>query len=134
MSAEQELIVGNSRYGKNNLYLNYTWVSDRALMDYVLLNKRMRRRWIDVNVCRGDGGGMSGHFLVKTRLKVTGGWRSAGRMEGKGKVFYGPEPSSGNNTPVCTSHVTFPRNVLKINELIKSVNKTGIPGELARKT
>ena len=36
---------------------------------------------LDVNVCRGEAGGMSDHFLVEARLKVVGGWKSVGRME-----------------------------------------------------
>ena len=31
-------------------------VVDRALMDYVLIPKRMRGRLLDVKVCRGEGG------------------------------------------------------------------------------
>ena len=30
----------------------------------------------------GGGGGMSDYFLVEARLKLVGGWRIAGRMEG----------------------------------------------------
>ena len=41
---------------------------------------------------------MSDHFLVETRLKLVGGWRSAGRMEGV-------------------------RNVLKVSELNHSVKE-----------
>ena len=47
----------------------YTWVRmaegrvvDRALMDFVLIQKRMYGRFLDVKVCRGEGGGMSDHF------------------------------------------------------------------------
>ena len=42
---------------------------DRALMDYVLLSKRMHGRVLDVTVERGEGEGMSDHFLVEARLK-----------------------------------------------------------------
>ena len=31
---------------------------------------------------RGEGGGISYHILVESRLKLVGIWRSAGRMEG----------------------------------------------------
>ena len=34
-----------------------------------------------MKVWRGEGGGLSDHFLVEARLKLLGGWRSAGRME-----------------------------------------------------
>ena len=43
-------------------------------------------------------GGLSDHFLVKAWLKLVGGWRSGGRMEGV-------------------------RNVLKVSELNNSVKK-----------
>ena len=42
---------------------------------------------IDVKVWRGEGGEMSDHFLVEARLKLVGGWRSAGRMEGVRNVL-----------------------------------------------
>ena len=67
---------------------------------------------LNVNVCRGEGGAMSDLFLVEARLKVVGGRRGALRMEAV-------------------------RNMLKVSELNKSVNKNGhtrrirtdIPGE-----
>ena len=102
MCAEQELVVGNSWFKKNDVY-KYTWlrmaegrVLDKALMDYLLLPRRMLGRLLDVKVWRGEGGGLSDHFLVGVRLKFLGGWRSARRMEGV-------------------------RNVLKVSELNHSV-------------
>ena len=65
----------------------------------------MLGRLLDVKVWRGEGGGLSDHFFVEARLKLLGGWRSAGRMESV-------------------------RNVLKVSELNNSKRK-GIPGELA---
>ena len=59
----------------------------RALMDYVLLPKRMLGRLLDVKVWRGEGGGISDHFWVQTWLKMVGGWRSAGIMEGVRNVL-----------------------------------------------
>ena len=104
MCAEQELVVGNSWFKKNYVH-KYTWlrlvegrVVDKALMNYVLLPRRMLRRLLDVKVWRGEGGGMSDHFLVEARLKLVGGWRSAGRTEGV-------------------------RNVLKVSELNNSVKE-----------
>ena len=39
-------------------------------------------------ICEKDkGGGLSDHFLVEARLKLLGGWRSAGRMEGMRNVL-----------------------------------------------
>ena len=40
-----------------------------------------------MKVWRGEGGGMSDHFLVEARLKLVGGHRSAGRMEGVRNVL-----------------------------------------------
>ena len=71
MCAEQELVVGNSWFKKNDVF-KYTWlrmvegrVVDRALMDYVLLPKRMLGRLLDVKVWRIEGAGMSDHFWWK---------------------------------------------------------------------
>ena len=96
--------MGNSLFKKKDVY-KYTWermaegvVVDRALMDYALLPKRMLGRLFDVKVWRGEDGGMSDHFLVEARLKLVGGWRSAGRMKGV-------------------------RNVLKVSELNNSVTE-----------
>ena len=62
LCAEQELVVGNSWFKKNDVY-KYTWlrmaeerVVDKALMDYVLLPRRMLGRLLDVKVWRGEGG------------------------------------------------------------------------------
>ena len=48
------------------------------------------------------------HFLVKARLKLVGGWRSAGRMEGV-------------------------RNLLKVSELNNSVKETAYQESLRGK-
>ena len=37
------------------------------------------------------GGGLSDHFLVEARLKLVGGWRSVGRMEGVRNMLKGSE-------------------------------------------
>ena len=104
MCAKQDLVVGNSWFKQNDVY-KYTWlrmaegrVIDKVLMDYVLLPRRMLGRLLDVKVWRGEGGGLSDHFLVEALLKLLGGWRSAGRMEGV-------------------------RNVLKVRELNHSVKE-----------
>ena len=39
-----------------------------------------------MKVWRGEGGGMSDHFLL-AQLKLVGGWRSTGRMEGARNVL-----------------------------------------------
>ena len=51
---------------------------------------------------------MSDHFLVEARLKLVGGWRSAGRMEGV-------------------------RNVLKVSELNNSVKEKAYQENLGGK-
>ena len=55
----------------------------------------MRVRLSYVNVCRGEGGGMSDHFLVSARLKGVGGWGSARRMEDGRSVLKESELNSG---------------------------------------
>ena len=96
-------MAGNSWFKKNDVY-KYTWlrmaegrVVDKALMDYMLLPRRMLGRLLDVKVWR-EGGRLSDHFLMEARLKLVGGWRSDVRMEGV-------------------------RNVLKVSELNNSVNE-----------
>ena len=49
--------------------------------------KQIIGRLLDVKVWRGEGRGMSDHFLVEDRPKLAGGWRSAGRMEGVRNVL-----------------------------------------------
>ena len=76
---EKELVVGNSWFKKKDVH-KYTGLRmaegvlvDRALMDYVLLAKRMLGRLLDVKVWIGEGGGMPDDFLVEARLKLAGG-------------------------------------------------------------
>ena len=45
-------------------------VMERALMDYVLIAKRMIGRVKDVHVFRGVAAGMSDHFLVEAKVTV----------------------------------------------------------------
>ena len=85
--------MGISWFQKNDVY-KYTWlrmaegrVVDKALMVYVLLPRRMFGRRLDVKVWRGEGGGLSNHFLVEAWRKLLGGWRSAGRIEGVRNVL-----------------------------------------------
>ena len=84
--------MGNSWFKKKHVY-KYTWfrmaegrVVDRALVDYMLLPKRMLGRLLDVRVRRG-GSHHFHYFLVEVRLKLVGGWRSAGRLEGVRNVL-----------------------------------------------
>ena len=79
MCIDQELVVGNTFFKKKKKN-KYTWarveggrVVERALMDYVLVPKKVVGRLLDVHVYRGEAGGMSDHYLVQGRLKVAGG-------------------------------------------------------------
>ena len=89
MCIDQELVVGNT-YFKKKKKNKFTWarvvggrVVERALMDYVLVPKRVVGRLLDVHVYRGEAGGMSDHYLVQGRLQVAGGREGTGR---RGKV------------------------------------------------
>ena len=70
-------------------------VVDKALMDYLLLPRRMLGRLLDMKVWRGERGGLSDHFLVEARVKLVGGWRWAGRMEGVRNVLKVSELNHG---------------------------------------
>ena len=76
MCVEQELVIGNSFFKKKGIN-KYTWIRvangrviERALMDYVLITKRMVGRLKDVHVFRGVAVGMSDHFLVEAEVVV----------------------------------------------------------------
>ena len=80
MSVEHELVIGNGLFKKSRIN-KYTWIRiaggrvvERALMDCVLVTKRMIGRLKDVHVFRGMGAGMTDHFLVKTKLVVAKEW------------------------------------------------------------
>ena len=82
----------------------YTWIRvangrviERALMDYVLITKRMVGRLKDVHVFRGVAAGMSDHFLVEAEVVVAKEW--------------------GNRVVGCR------REVVKVEELKKSEKK-----------
>jgi len=82
MCAEHELVIGNTCFKKKEIN-KYTWVRmeggnvrDRAVMDYVLVSRSECKSLLDVHVYRGEAGGMSDHFLVEGRLKVSyGSWK-----------------------------------------------------------
>ena len=86
MCIERELVVGNTFFEKKDIH-KYTWVRivegrvvDKALMDYVLVSRKVLHRLLDVRVLRGVGSGMSDHFLVEGRLRVGGRMRMNRRM------------------------------------------------------
>ena len=95
MCAQQELVVGDSWLKKKHMY-KYTClrmaegrVVERALMGYVLLPKQMLGRLLELKVWRGEGGRMYDPCLVEARLKLMGGWMSAGSMEAVKKCVEG---------------------------------------------
>ena len=103
MCVEQELVIGNSFFKKKEIN-KYTWIRvangrviERALMDYVLITKRMVGRLKDVHVFRGVAAGMSDHFLVEAEVVVAKEW--------------------GNRVVGCT------REVVKVEELKKPEKK-----------
>ena len=104
MCVEKELAVGNSFFRKKNVN-KFTWVRvlggrvvERALMDYVLISKKMIGRVKDVHVFRGVAAGiMSDHFLVEAKVIVAKEW--------------------GNRKEECR------REVVKVDELKKPEKK-----------
>ena len=82
---ERELVVGNTLFKKRDIH-KYTWVKmahgavvERALMDFVLISRRVVGRLLYVRVLRGEAGGMSDHLLVEGRM-------SGAEVEGKQKT------------------------------------------------
>ena len=76
MCVERELVIGNSMFKKKRLN-KYTWIRvadgrvvEKALMDYVLIEKGVISRLKDVHVYRGETAGMSDHYLVEARVLV----------------------------------------------------------------
>ena len=89
---ERELVIGNTWFKKRDIH-KYTWESgvdgQRALMDYVLVDRQMKERLVDVNVLRGAARGMSDHFLVEGKVKLIRKdiWRRKGKRERGKKVI-----------------------------------------------
>ena len=81
-------------------------VIERALMDYVLITKRVVGRLKDVHVFRGVAADMSDHFLVEAKVVVAKEW--------------------GNRVVGCW------REVVKVEELKKNREKAGVPGQVER--
>ena len=103
MYVEQELAIGNSFFKKKGVN-KYKWIREangrvieRALMDYVLITKRMVGRLKDVHVFRGVDAGMSDHFLIEAKVVVAKEW--------------------GNRVVGCR------REVVKVEELKKTEKK-----------
>ena len=44
-------------------------VVDRAMVDYVVVFRKVIGNLFDVRVLRGEGGGMSDHYLVEGKLR-----------------------------------------------------------------
>ena len=71
---------------------------------------------------RGEGGGLSDHFLVEARLKLLGGWRSAGRMEGVRNVLKVSELNHSVKERACQESLRGKYEVWKGGE-VESVEK-----------
>ena len=70
-----ELVIGNT-YFRNEGINMFTWqrvdngrLIERAMMDYVLVEKSALSRLVDVHVARGAGGGVADNFLVVANVK-----------------------------------------------------------------
>ncbi|XP_071512709.1 craniofacial development protein 2-like [Panulirus ornatus] len=78
LCAEKGLVIGNTWFKKRDIH-KYTYVSrrdgQRALLDYVLIDRRAKVRLLDVNVLRGATGGMSDHYLVEAKVKISMGFQ-----------------------------------------------------------
>ena len=91
MCIDQELAIGNTFFKKKKKN-KYTWarvaggrVADRALIDYILVSKKILGRLLDVHVFRGEAGGISDHYLVQGEIKVAAGRVGGGKGGGKGR-------------------------------------------------
>ena len=77
LCSELEVGIGNTFF-KMKSKNKYTWkridngrLVERAMMDYMLMEKSVLGRLVNVHVCEWAGGGVSDHFLVVA--KVNGG-------------------------------------------------------------
>ena len=94
MCNEYDLVVGNTLFKKKRIN-KYTWVRtssgkvvDKALMDYVLIDRKVVGRLLDVHVSRGEHGGISDHYLILSKLRVSPRgvcWRSWRGRKGAGR-------------------------------------------------
>ena len=94
---EHELVIGNTWFRKKDIN-KFTWervvrgvVTDRALMDYIIISKSARERLLNVHVYRGAAGGMSDHYLVEGRVRVAERWKPERRMTAVCKRIKGKE-------------------------------------------
>ncbi len=82
---ERELTIMNTMFKKRRIH-KYTFVRmahgrmvEKALMDYVVVSKRVNGSVLDVNVLRGESGGMSDHYLIESLLRIDGRWNKRKR-------------------------------------------------------
>ena len=94
MCIEKDLAIGNSFFRKKNVN-KYTWMRvangrmiEKALMDYLLITRKMIGRVKDIHVFRGVAGGISDHFLVESKVIVAKEWgnRNEGSRRQRVKV------------------------------------------------
>ena len=111
MCVERELVIGNTMFRKKRIN-KYTWVRvanglvvEKALMDYVLIEKRVKGRLQDVHVYRGAAAGVSDHYLVEARVVVAKEW--------------------------CNRAVRCKREVVRVEELGKQEKRREYQGKVA---
>ena len=88
MCREQELAIGNTFFKKKKKN-KYTWTKvvrgvvpengGKALMDYVLVSRKIVGRLVDVHVYRGEAQGISDHYLVQGKILVAKDRERGGR-------------------------------------------------------
>ena len=91
MCREQELAIGNTFFKKKKKN-KYTWTKvvrgvvpengGKALMDYVLVSRKIVGRLVDVHVYRGEAQGISDHYLVQGKILVAKDRERGGRGGG----------------------------------------------------
>ncbi|KAK7080957.1 hypothetical protein SK128_011301 [Halocaridina rubra] len=81
------MLIANTVFKEKAVH-KYTWVGvdngrvvDKALMGYVVVNRRAIGRVLDVNILRGPSGGITDHYMVESRVKVGEKWRKGEARE-----------------------------------------------------
>ena len=92
LCSELDLVIGNTYFRKKGIN-KFTWqrmdngrLVERAMMDYVIVEKSALGWLVDVPVPRRAGLRVSEHFLVVARVKAGGGVGFRRRKERTGAV------------------------------------------------
>ena len=89
LCAEKGLVVGNTVFEHKDIH-KYTWVGEeerggRSVLDYRIVDERLRKGLIGVRVRRGVGAGMSDHMMAEGKInlgsqkRVKDCWRVKGK-------------------------------------------------------